>query len=96
MAVGAGAWVLLLFEELWWAWSNSSRWFNMMQVRRFYGHVWVGMMRTGHTFEKHERQTWAIFTAFWVAPPAWYSTLNFLTISSNLWQRGGGKKKERK
>lgn len=28
--------------------------------------------------------TWAIFTEFCVAPPAWYSTLNFFTSSSNL------------
>lgn len=28
--------------------------------------------------------TWAIFIEFCVAPPAWYSTLNFFTSSSNL------------
>lgn len=28
--------------------------------------------------------TWASFMEFCVAPPAWYSTLNFFTISSNL------------
>lgn len=32
------------------------------------------------------RLTWAILTEFWVEPPAWYSTLFLLTISSNLKQ----------
>lgn len=31
-----------------------------------------------------ELPAWAIFIEFWVAPPAWYSTLNFFTSSSNL------------
>lgn len=36
------------------------------------------------TSQSQKRLTWAIFIEFWVEPPAWYSTLLLLTISSNL------------